>query len=374
MRRSCWTTGAAVWALTAALGGAPAAAQPQPAAEAPPEEASLVRIETLEVEPTVVKTGDPILQTYRVRFPDLIDDGQEILILEDRMVPETLPVHPFEGLALDVSKRQVDDEHIWDFHYTFRLIAPEKSTYILPGFSFYYLLRDLGEDVEDAEVRQVDSGANLIRYVTTLTDTPLLDIRDTIELGAFGARATAFRVLAWALAPIPLVVWLVMLVRQARKPRAVSEAKRKEDEELEQLEAQIPVPPSIWQARRSLLRHVRELARLRPAENGAVQQDVRRNLIIHGREYLQAELPELHVGDTPKEIGSYVAGLKDGPRKEALSWMTARLVDYQSSLEHDSTAPIADPGGEARAFEDSLSRLRPHIRLWMQIRSLFEVR
>ena len=375
MRRNGWTTGAAALVLTAAaLGGAPAAAQPQPAAEAPPDEASLVQIETLEVEPTVVKTGDPIRQTYRVRFPDLIAEGQEILILEDRMVPETLPVHPFEGLALDVRKRQVDDEHIWDFHYTFRLIAPEKSTYVLPGFSFYYLLRDLGEDVEDAEVRQLDSGANLVRYVTTLTDTPLLDIRDTIELGAFGTRATAFRVLAWALSPLPLLVWLVLLVRQARKPRQVSEAKRKEDEELEQLEAQIPVPPSIWQARRSLLRHVRELARLRPAENGAVLQDVRRNLIIHGREYLQAELPELHVGDTPKEIGSYVAGLKDGPRKDALSWMTARLVDYQSSLEHDSTAPIADPAREARAFEDSLTRLRPHIRLWMQFKSLFEVR
>ncbi len=375
MRRSCWTTGAAVVALTAAaFGGPPAAAQPQPAAEALPEEASLVRIETLEVEPTVVKTGDPIRQTYRVRFPDLIDDGQEILILEDRMVPETLPVHPFEGLALDVRKRQVDDEHIWDFHYTFRLIAPEKSTYVLPGFSFYYLLRDLGEDVEDAEVRQVDGGANLIRYVTTLTDTPLLDIRDTIELGTFGARATVFRALAWALAPIPLVIWLVLLVRQARKPKVVSEAKRKEDEELEQLEAQIPIPPSIWQARRNLRRHVQELALLRPAENGAVLQDVRRNLIIHGREYLQAELPELHVGDTPKEIGSYVARLEDGPRKEALSWMTARLVDYQSSLERDSTAPIADPGREARVFEESLAMLRPHIRLWMRIRSLFEVR
>ena len=373
MRRSCWTTGAVLALTAAALGGASAAAQPQPA-EAPPEEASLIRIETLDVEPTVVKTGDPILQTYRVRFPDLIDEGREIIILEDRMVPETLPVHPFEGLALDVRKRQVDDEHVWDFHYTFRLIAPEKSTYVLPGFSFYYLLRDLGEDVEDAEVRQADSGANLVRYVTTLTDTPLLDIRDTIELGTFGARATAFRVLAWTLAPLPLLVWLVLLVRQARKPKAVSEAKEREDAELEALEAQVPIPPSIWQARSNLRQHVRELARLRPAENGAVLQDVRRNLIIHGREYLRAELPELHVGDTPKEIGSYIAGLKDGPRKDALSRMTARLVDYQSRLEHESTAPIADPAREARAFEESLTMLRPHIRLWMQIKSLFAVR
>ena len=373
--RRSWirTPGAAVVAALAALGAGPAAAGAQQETGAP-DEAALVRIETLDVEPTVVKTGDPLAQTWRVRFPDLIDEGREVIILEDRMAPETLPVHPFEGLSLDVRKRQVGDEHVWDFNYRFRLIAPEKSTYVLPGFSFYYLLRDLGEDVEDAEVRQVDGGGSLVRYVTTLTDTPLLDIRDTIELGSFGVRAAVFRTLAWTLAPLPLLVWLVLLVRQARRPKAVSEAKQREDAELEQIEAQIPVAPSIWQARRNLLRHVRELGQLGPAENGAAAQQVRRNLVIHGREYLQAELPELHVGDTPKEIGSYVAGLEEGPRKEALGWLTARLVDYQSSLERGSAAPIADAAGEARTFEESLTMLRPHVRLWMRIRSLFEAR
>ena len=52
-------------------------------------DASLIRIETLELEPTVVKTGDVITQTYRVRFPDLISDGREILILEDRINQHT---------------------------------------------------------------------------------------------------------------------------------------------------------------------------------------------------------------------------------------------------------------------------------------------
>ena len=101
-------------------------AQPQSSEEMPAGDTALVQIETLELEPTVVKTGDLITQTYRVRFPDLIDEGKEIMILEDRMVPETLPVHPFEGVSLDIEKRQVEDEHIWDFTYDFRLIAPEK--------------------------------------------------------------------------------------------------------------------------------------------------------------------------------------------------------------------------------------------------------
>ena len=44
-----------------------------------------VNVETLEIEPTVAKTGDLITQTYRVRFPDLIHEGREVIILEDRV-------------------------------------------------------------------------------------------------------------------------------------------------------------------------------------------------------------------------------------------------------------------------------------------------
>ena len=351
-----------------------AAAQPQPAPQPAAADDSPVQVETLELEPTVVKTGDPIIQTYRVRFPDLIDQGREIIILEDRMVPETLPVHPFEGIGLDVRKRQVDDEHLWDFTYTFRLIAPEKSTYVLPGFSFYYLVRDLGEDVEDAEVRQIDSAGNLVRYVTTLTDTPLLDIRDTIDLGTFSARATAFRVLGWTLAPLPLLVWLVLLVRQARRPKQVSEAKREEEAELERIEAQIQPPPSIWQARRNLRQQVRLLDDLAPSENGAALSDLKQSLVITGREYMRAELPELHSGDTPRDISTHVAGLKDGPRKEALGRLAERLVDYQRSLEQGVATPIDDPPGEARLFDESISMLRPHIQLWTRIKGLVGLR
>lgn len=351
-----------------------AAAQPQPAGAPAAADDSPVQVETLDLEPTVVKTGDPISQTYRVRFPDLIDQGREIIILEDRMVPETLPVHPFEGISLDIRKRQVEDEHVWDFTYVFRLIAPEKSTYVLPGFSFYYLVRDLGEDVEDAEVRQIDGGSNLVRYVTTLTDTPLLDIRDTIDLGSFSARATAFRALAWTVAPLPLLVWLVLLVRQARRPKAVSEAKRQEDEELQRIEAQIQPPPSIWQARRALRQHVRSLDALAPSENGAALSDLRQNLIISGRDYLRAELPGLHTGDTPRDISAHVAELGDGSRKEALGRLAERLVDYQRSLESGSAAPIEDPAGEARVFDESLAMLRPHVRLWARIKGLVGLR
>ncbi|HIM52378.1 MAG TPA: hypothetical protein EYM36_10750, partial [Acidobacteria bacterium] len=236
---------------------------PVPATAQPPDmdDAAIgpVRVETLELEPTVVKTGDLILQRYRVRFPDLIDEGQEIIMLEDRMAPETLPVHPFEGVSLSIDKARVDDEHIWVFTYGFRLVDPSKMTYILPNFSFYYLVRDLGQDFEDAEVQQVDGGQGLVRYVTTITDEPILAIRDTIELGSFAGRAWILRTLAWTVAPLPMVVWLVMLLRSARTPTSISLEKAEEAEELARIEAQIPIPPSIWEARRNVRRQLKTL-------------------------------------------------------------------------------------------------------------------
>ena len=247
---------------------APAFAAQPPDAGAPG--AGLVRVETLELEPTVVKTGDRITQRYRLRFPDLIPNGREIIILEDRMTPEALPVHPFEAVSLVVEKDRIDDTHVWDFVYGFRLVDPNKMTYVLPNFSFYYLVRDLGEDIEDAEVQQVDGGQGLVRYVTSITDEPLLDIRDTIELGTFEGLATFFRTLAWVVAPLPLLLWFVMLVRFARKPKAVSIEKQQEEDELARIEAQIPVPPSIWEARRTVNRELAALRRL-PRDTGADQ-------------------------------------------------------------------------------------------------------
>lgn len=332
---------------------------------------SLVDVETLELEPTVVKTGDVITQIYRVRFPDLISEGKEILILEDRMTPEGLPVHPFEAVALDVRKRQIDDEHVWDFEYSLRLVSPEKERHIVPSFSFYYLTRDLGEEVEDAEVEQVDATGNLVRYVTTIPEVPVLDIRDRIELGTFGSRATAFRALAWGVAPLPLLVWAVLLVRHARRPDTISEDRKREVDELERIEAQIPVPPSIWQARRTLFDRIRVLDDLAPGAKGESLHVAQRNLVIAGREYLRAEIPELHTGDTPKDMRDHITGLTDGVRKDALLILATRFVTYQSGLERDASDPLDDPAGEASVLTTSVAQLRPHVRLWTRVKRVF---
>ena len=364
-----------MFALTTTLVALVALSTTAVAQDTPPgelsQDVSPLRIETLEIEPTVAKTGDLIIQTYRVRFPDLISEGREIIILEDRMTPENLPIHPFEGVSLEILKRRVEDEHVWDFRYGLRLIAPEKSLYVLPGFSFYYLVRDLGEDIEDAEVQQVDGGGGLVRYVTTITELPVLDIRDTIELGSFQTRAAVFRTLAWGAAPLPMLVWFVLLLRHARRPKTITEDAQKEADELERIEAQIRVPPSIWEARRSLRAQIRLLEDLPAGANGSASQEVERNLVISAREYLQAELPELHTGDMPRDIQTHIEAMQDGARKEALGALAERLVKYQSGLERDEPVPIDDPGAEAREFTATLALLRPHIRLLNSITGMF---
>ena len=330
---------------------------------------SPITVETLELEPTVVKTGDVILQTYRLRFPDLISEGREIIVLEDRMVPENLPVHPFEAVSLEVVKRRIEDEHIWDFEYGLRIIAPEKAVYLIPSFAFYYLIRDLGEDIEDAEIQQVDGGQGLVRYVSSMTDVPVLDIRDTIELGEFGGRATLFSTMVWTVAPLPLVLWLGFLVRQWRKREVVPTEVARELEEIERLEAQVPAPPSIWEARRTLQGHVRTLqAADANGALGALKQD----LVISTREYLQAEMPELRSGDTPRDILRHVEGLDDGGRKTALATLAGRLAEHHAGLERGDAATIANPKEEARMLDGALAALRPHIRLWRTFTGMFD--
>ena len=209
-----------------------------------------------------------------------------------------------------------------------------------------------------------------MRYVTSITDEPLLDIRDTVELGTFSGLATFFRALAWVVAPLPLLVWLVMLVRFARKPKAVSIEKQQEEDELARIEAQIPVLPSIWEARRAVGRELAALRRL-PRDAGADQlADRQRSLVLALRDYLQADLPGLVPGDTALDIQRHVDGLKDSYRKSALGVLAGRLVAYQRGLETGAPAPVEHPAGEARMLGEALYRLRPYVRMMNNLKAL----
>jgi hypothetical protein len=332
------------------------------------DDEKLVTVETLPPEPTVIMSGDLVKITYRVRFPELVDAGQEIIILEDRTTPEKLSVLPFEGVGLQIDKRALGGGHVWDFGYSLRLIHRDKSTYTIPPISFYWLVRDFGEAVEKAEVRQVETSPAPVRYVTTVTESGPLDIRDTIDLGRYAKLAAAWTTVAWIASLLPLVLWIVYVAKLSRRPRPVTVNERSV-EELDQITSRLPVPPSVGAARRQLRRAIRRLRDAAPAEDGRGLHALERDLVITTRDYLHAELPALNPGDTAKEIKHHVeTRLPPGRRQKALLALAARLVVYQRSLEQGPPEPISDPSEEARALDASLDQLLPHVRMWQQVR------
>ena len=329
-------------------------------------------VETLKPVPTVVKTGEPFVQVYRVRFPDLIGEGKEVIVLEDRMAPESVAVRPFEVTVLDVAKRRDGDEHIWDFAYTFRIVNPTKGIYLLPSVSFYWLLRDLGEAIEEAEVQLVTTDEVFVSYVTTVTTDPVLDIRDAIELGSFSTEATLLRAMAWTIAPLPLVVWLVMFIRLIRRPKVAGQVSAKPEEELESLQAaylQLPV----GLARRQLRQHLKVLGALDHGheQDGQALLGLERSLVVSFKDLLRAELPELNPGDTPRDMKAYIERrVNEGSRKDALMTLASRMVFYQGGLEKGTPSPVEDAGLEARRLEQAVTQLRPHRRVWARLKDL----
>jgi hypothetical protein len=326
-------------------------------------------VETVGLEPTVAKTGDSITATFRVRFRDLVDEGKEIIVLEDRMAPDKLSVAPFEGTGLKVAKRQAGDQHIWDFVYTFRIVNPNKGIHVLGRVTFYWLIRDVGQNVEEARVLQSETDPLQLRYVTTLTEDATLNIRDSIELGNFASRARVLRAVAWTVAPLPLVLWAATFAMALRRRKPQGAAMRPRAEEDEHLEVAIEAPPTLGRARRTLLGELNTLGEAAPSEDARELLGLERRLVIALRDYLRAEVPGLHSGDTAREIKQFIdAGPMGEAHREILGALAGRLVAYQRDLERGTPSALGDPAAEAREVEALLRSFGPRARALARVR------
>jgi hypothetical protein len=304
--------------------------------------------------------------TYRLRFPDLTEQGKEIVVLEDRMAAAALVVPPFEAVDLAVERRRAGRDHVWDFTYRLRLINADKSSYTVPQIAFYWLVHDFGEELEDAEVRQTDTAPAVVRYVTTVTDIGPLDIRDTISLGDYRSVATMWRVVAWVVSPLPLLAWVLYVGRLSRhRPVGAQREIAADDQVLD-----LPETLSLSAARRKLRHSIETLGA--SAADGDATGAVERDLVIALRDYLHAELPALNPGDTAREIRRYVeTALPSSPRRDALLVLATQLADYQRRLEHGAAAPHPDRSGDARALEASLDNLRGRFHAWQRVTQIF---
>lgn len=285
------------------------------------------------------------------------------------MTPEALSVHPFESIDLQIEKRAVRHGYVWDFAYRLRLIHPDKSSYTIPALSVYWLVRDFGEALEEAEVQQVETAPAIVRYVTTIMDSGLLDIRDTLDLGDYAPLATAWTAIAWVVSPLPLLIWILYVARLSRRPRPIG-ARDRTDQELDHIEQQLSAPPSVALARRQLRRTICQLRDTAPGEDRRTLPAIERDLVIATRDYLHAELPELNHGDTAREIRNHVeTRVSPGDRQAALLALASRLVVYQRRLELGVAESVSNPDEEARALDLSLDHLRPHVQMWRRVRN-----
>jgi hypothetical protein len=352
---------AMVWiALTMWLGLVRPAAQEETGPSSMPQ----LLVETVGIEPTVAMTGDILIATYRVRFHDLIAQGKEIVVIEDRMTPDRLPLAPFEAVGLEVEKHQIGSEHVWEFRYRLRIVAPKKDVLALRSLTFFYLIRDLGQPIEDARVLQAETMPLEVRYVTTMTGDPVLDIHDPVELGSFGNRLALLRGLAWVVAPLPLLLWSVGALRAARRRLPASREVAAFAPRID-VPAPVAAPPTVAQARRTLIRRLRRPAASAGPSDSRALLDFQRDVVIALRDYLLAEVPSLNPGDTAKEIRRHIETLEaQTPRSDVLNQLAVRLVTYQTALERGEPAPMSDPSTDGDAIEKLVSSLRWQGRLY----------
>jgi hypothetical protein len=347
-------------ALTIGLGPPSLAAQGGNGSSSIP----LLSVETLGIEPTVAMTGDVLTASYRVRFQDLVAQGKEVVVIEDRMAPDKLPLAPFEAVGLEVQKQQIGPEHVWEFRYRLRIVAPKKDVQALRSFTFFYLVRDLGQELEDARVLQAETLPLEVRYVSTITGDPVLDVRDQVDLGSFGSRIALLRGIAWLIAPLPLLFWTAGALRAARRPPV----SRREVAALEpRLDVAAPVapPPTVKQARHALMRRLRMPATSIDLSNGRTLADFQRDVVISLRDYLLAEIPSLNPGDTAKEMRRRIETLAGPPRRsDVLKQLADCLVTYQTALERGEPAAVLEPSADGRAIESLVSSLRWQSRLY----------
>ncbi len=314
-------------------------------------------VETLQPTPTVVKTGEPFQEIYRVRFLDLGAQGKEISILLDEIKPggaQAPTFSPFEVVNLDVKTRKVGDESVWDFIYTLRIVDPRKGDYRIPKIKFYWVIKGAGavsKGSKDASVREFETEEVPITYVTTLTRDTRLDIRDTADFGNFRKYRYAFRIFS-------LLLFLLVAAYFVKIAIRFLWPKNDDLESISEYRGEILPQRTYHEFRRGL----RELEKSSLALNSAEGDPEKRMRIEEKcheltRMLLLIEAPSLSWSSTPRELRSGVNNLKEGWRKELLSGLADRLVAYDVDIESGVRALPVIPMDDVRILRSFYQKL-----------------
>lgn len=306
-------------------------------------------VETEKPSLTVVKSGEPFRQTYRVKFLDLKERGKEIIVLTDKMQPGNVVFSPFEALGLEVRKSAVGKENIWDFTYTLRIIGPEKKEYSIPQIKFYWVLKDIGAKLEEVKAQESETEEVKIKYVSAITREKNLGIRDKINLGNFKIRSYALKI-GSALVSL-LFLWLSCrkIFRRDRSNKQSVSAEKKSQ--------------SRRQAYRMARRKIQELELLLKKSGGAEADDKKalmeyvRLLADIQKIVLFAELPDELRSYTAAEIRNYALTLPHNKFNGGLSALAEKYAAYEEILVSGNIQPV-DLRSEIHNLEEVIKKLK----------------
>lgn len=302
--------------------------------------------------PSAVRTGEPFVQAYRIRYLDLRQYGREIILDEGSYKPANLPVVMGGGLELvgvridgpKVAPGSETDELIIDIFHTLRIIDPEKGEKVIPKFRVRWAEVQAGqrENITFIDSEEFDTAAVPVVYVSTINKQPAVDIRDEIRLGDYDFQAQAYRWTYLAVSPLLFLAGLAALVISARGFRL---KRLQSDDAGDEPESESgPASDEIVYTRYTFAQAYRNFFRQWSAVR---QQSEKANLSAHAQVSRLGELYKaLRIllsaalnakpGHTVRELGELIAGSsRRGAPLAVLLRAHSKLVDYDQIINRD---------------------------------------
>lgn len=334
------------------------------------QEISALIVETLKTTtPTVVKTGEPFEQTYKIRFLDLTEWGEEVVIREESLNLSMLG--DFEVLNFDSAERRVEErggakEHIWFLKYTLRIVHPEKKGYKIPSLTIPWVLKKIGQQDNDPSLMlrtNIRTDEVHVSYVTTITLDPFLNIRDRIDFGDYHRGAAVLRWISRGLTAAALfLVWMVISLL-LKRPKNMEE---RADADADQAAISYTVSPrlSLQAVRRNLRQVVRRMKKANAQTPAEVRLEIAKAALAALKSFLKVNLPRAKIGSTPLDLLYYVEHeVKSRSKRIAYLALAKTVVAYQADVDGNQMVMTAQPALEAKRLRGLLRGLRWYGRL-----------
>lgn len=309
--------------------------------------------------PTMVRTGEPIKQTYRVRYVNLESSGQEVIFWKEDMEAKLIQVSPFEAISLERKPKQNEPtpvysidkngkaravEYFWDFEYTLRIIDPEKKIYKIPSFNFWWSLKDAGTDLKQVAKNPFPTDEVFINYVSLpVPGDPYLDVRDNIYFGSYYGKATFLWYVSRVVGPVVFLISfaaLAMSFRNSKKLHKKISSSKKSAEDREQ-KGYLAVGKDIsfsksyrkfffWRKKVSNYFRRSDFAR----NNDIALLDLQKNFVILTADILRAKFSAINPGDTPADMKLYMEkNISQGVLKQNLIFLTSEMIECYRAVE-----------------------------------------